>query len=199
MHFIIFNLFSAIHPCIVKMWGHNPCSLCVFQNMVPNLKPTHPLQSSCVWWHKLLKFQIQCVYVIIKLDFALWKTNFETTFDIFFDSLLNVSKIHIIFLLWLMDNIHERRPSWIHHVIHKQILLRVHALWFTSNQKFAPSPHNKLTMNEILSNTLRLLFDLVIQNDNVNYPKTLVFRVAICYIIFSKTHEINLGTFFDML
>jgi len=73
-----------------------------------------------------------------------------------------------------MDNIHETRPSWVHHVVHEQILLRIRALHFNSNKKFAPSPHNKLAVNEILSNTLRLLFDLVIQNDNAIYPKTLV-------------------------
>jgi hypothetical protein len=100
--------------------------------------------------------------------------NIEATFDIFFDSLLNLNKTHTIFLLWFMDNIHETRPSWVHHVVHKKILPRLRALQFTSNKKFAPSPHNKLAINEILSNTLKLLFDLVIQIDDAIYPKNLV-------------------------
>jgi hypothetical protein len=80
------------------------------------------------------------------MDFAKWQTNFVHTkveFDIISNNLLSLRKMFALLSLWLVDNLHKTSPFWVLYAIGKQIAYLEYTFPFTSNSKYASSPHNK--------------------------------------------------------
>jgi hypothetical protein len=91
------------------------------------------------------------------MDFAKWQTNFVHTkvvFDILSNNLLSLTKRFALLSLWLVDNLHKTSPFWVH-AIDKQVPYLEYAFSFTSNFKYASSPHKKL-----VSSTFKSFFSL---------------------------------------
>jgi hypothetical protein len=91
------------------------------------------------------------------MDFAKWQTNFVHTkivFDIISNNLLSLRKMFALISLWLVDDLHKTSPFWVY-AISKQVAYLEYTFPFTSNSKYASSPHNKP-----LSSTFKSFFSL---------------------------------------
>jgi hypothetical protein len=101
------------------------------------------------------------------MDFAKWQTNFvhaKVVFGVPSNNLLSFALLS----LWLVEDLHKTSPFWVY-AINKQITYLEYTFPFTSNSKYASSPHNKPLCKHI-----QVIFLIRQSKMTMSYPKPLV-------------------------